>query len=123
MAVAISIQDVNESRRSRVRTCKLVFSGSYVTGGDTIDLTAATNPNNMPAAKFARNPVGFSILNDTPGYKFYLIPGANLTNWKIQVRQDAGTNNPFAEIAAAGYPGAITGDANIRIEFRAPKNL
>ena len=125
--VSLAVQDVDETRRNRVRVIKMTVTASpdtYKSGGLTLDLTAVTNPNNLPCASFGRNPTGFAVLEAFPGYSLHLIPGATLATWKVQIFEDSGANAAFAELADnSAIPAAISGSVNNRISFTAPKNL
>lgn len=117
MALATALQYIDPTRRRIRRVVKLTFSGSYTTGGETLDFTTQTNPNNWEMPKWARKPTGFDVENSTPGYKFEILPGTLLTNWKVKITD---LTNAGAELAQSAYPAAITGDTNIRFSFSGP---
>lgn len=108
---------------------QLTFSGSYSTGGDTLDLGQlfGTQLVGNSAA-----PPGFSLslvtntapslwvgeINSQPpasgssasGYLYYFKGGTNLNNCKVQILQSAAAGNPHTELSAGAYPAGITGD-------------
>jgi hypothetical protein len=108
MALASVVRFVDYSRRRKVITLGVTFSGSYTTGGDTLDLTATTNPKYFVAAKFGTIPVEFVVCNDAGGCGFEWVPGTTLANGKVKVFSAANT-----ELAAGAYNAALTGDTLI----------
>lgn len=87
-----------------------VPSGSYVSGGDTWDLTAMTLPAGWILPGFGV-PMYVWIWEQTAGgnsgYSYCWVPGNALNNQKVQVFQNAGAGNPASELSAAGYPAAV----------------
>lgn len=92
---------------------QLVFSGSYATGGDTLDFTnAGVNSAVPPGIDIGGKVVRVSIDSNggaasqggIGGY-FQFIPGTTLLNGKLKVFSAAGV-----ELAAGAYPAAVTGD-------------
>jgi hypothetical protein len=80
---------------------ELVFTGSYVTGGEVIT---------APAFKTLLKQIGdgkiyFVLFGGRLGYTFDYDYAAD----KVMVRQDAAAGAPSAELAAAGYPAGLTG--------------
>jgi len=122
-AATLSVTDVNESRRSRTRTVKVVLSaGDYVSGGITLDLTGVLNPNNLPAAKFGRNPVNAKVLGDYGSHQATVEAGTDLTNWKLHLWDVPSGTIGVEQTVAALAAGAVTPNF-IYIEFIGPKNL
>ena len=97
----------------------VALSGNYTTGGETINLTSILNPKFLLSANvgYPGNIVDYEVLNCPVGYEAVLIPGSNLTNWKLKFEYTgAGANAPFNELAAGAYPGALTtGPVTIRL--------
>lgn len=128
MTIAIALMTQDLTRRRILRIVKPTFSSNYATGGQVIDLTALTNGNNIPRAAFGKNPDIFAVLNMPPGYLAVLVPGTNLTNWKVKLYQQkdpanaGGADIAFTELAAAAYPAAITGATDIRFLFESVKS-
>lgn len=97
---------------------KVVASGNYTTGGDTLAFTSAIMPvgGSLPATLPPRfveiqsaNPAGDS------GYVYAYKPGTTPANGLMQVFQSAAATNPLAEIPGAptAYPAGVTGDVII----------
>lgn len=107
MALAGAVKDVDYSRRRRIVTVAVTFSVNYATGGDTLDLTAITNPAFKSNAKFGSVPPAEKVKfrNGAGGYDFEWVPGTTLANGKIKVFSSANT-----ELAAGAYNAALTGD-------------
>jgi hypothetical protein len=77
----------------------------YVTGGDTLDLTALKNPNSFPDPFLSRLPVSVGVMNEEMGgYYVGILPGATLSTYKIKFYQPGGS-----EVAAGNYPAAVSG--------------
>jgi hypothetical protein len=95
----------------------LVFSGSYTTGiggGDTIDWTNGGVNSAVPSAQSFQTigPIRTDVDDDGPstgvlaaGGGYIIIPGTNLTNWKIKIFATAGT-----ELGTGAYPSSVTSD-------------
>ena len=79
----------------------LAFSGSYTTGGDTLDFTQVADklPTTQVIQVFAESQ------NGNAGY-YVPIAGTALNNWKLKAFTGGGT-----EISAGAYPASITTDA------------
>ena len=119
MPIASSLVSMDPTRRFVRRTLNLVFSGAYPTGGDTLDLTATTNPNGLEGAKaFALNPTVYGVRNLPDGYTAEIIAGAALNSWKVKWYTASNT-----ELAAGVYPAGISGAADVQIEISARTNL
>lgn len=122
-AATLSVTDVNESRRSRTRTVKVVLSaGDYVSGGITLDLTGVLNPNNLPAAKFGRNPTSATVKGSYGSHQATVEAGTLLTNWKLHLWDVPSGTIGVEQTVAALAAGAVTPNY-ILIDFIAPKNL
>src|SRR5437764_12846699 len=77
----------------------------YVTGGDTLDLTALKNPSFLSEPFLSRLPISVGVMNEEMGGNFIgIIPGTALNNYKIKFYGPGGT-----ELAAGNYPAAVTG--------------
>ena len=79
----------------------LAFSGSYTTGGDTLDFTQVADklPTTQVIQVFAESQ------NGNAGY-YVPIAGTALNNWKLKAFTGGGT-----EISAGAYPASVTTDA------------
>lgn len=105
MALASVLKLIDFSRRRKRWRLAVTISGNYTTGGDTLDLTAVTNPSFIPAGAFAQVPDEFECQNPPGGYSCEVIVGTALNNSKVKFFSAPGT-----ELAAGAYPAAITGD-------------
>jgi len=78
----------------------LTFSGSYVSGGDTLDFTQVADklPSDTIVQVFAESQ------NGNNGY-YVPLQGTALNNWKLKAFVGGGT-----EIGAGAYPGTVTGE-------------
>jgi len=98
MPITLTVTGVNPvGNQLRVLT-NLVFTGSYPTGGDTIDLTTIIGQGHG---------IGIAVFNNLPlqadpsmgaGFGAEFIPGAALNNGKLKLFTTAGT-----ELAAGTY--------------------
>lgn len=89
-----------DSDQSYELVVELVLTGSYATGGEVV----------APTFKSLMKTIGggnviFVTFGNKLGYYFEY----DYVNDKVQVRQDAAAGAPSAELAAAAYPGALTG--------------
>ena len=117
MALALSAKPTRHGLRTKDRVVKVVASGNYVTGGDTVDLTNVSNPNFLSDQRFGQNSSinDYEVVQAPAGYTAELVPGATLATWKLMV-----FSAPNTQLAAAAYPAAITGDFFI-LRFTGPK--
>lgn len=104
MPLALTVQAVHHQLRTKQLYLIATPTGSYVTGGDTVNLQAIT-----PGKGQADATVGYpgtvsesEVASAPAGYTALLVPGTTLANWKLKVYSVAGT-----ELAAAAYPAAI----------------
>jgi hypothetical protein len=119
MPLALTVQAVQHTLRTKQLYLIATPSGSYVTGGDTVNLQAIT-----PGKGLADATVGYpGTINESEvasapgGYNALLVPGATLSTWKLKVYSVAGT-----ELTAAAYPAAVL--AGVFILFlEGPKGL
>ncbi len=87
---------------------QLTPSGNYVTGGDTFDLTAITDPGGVGLVGFNQPPICVHIIGQNAGgYRGEFVPGTNATNGKVKFYTPA--TGATDEVAAGAYPAAITG--------------
>ena len=90
----------------------LTFSGSYPTGGDTLDFT--TVADRLPSTQIIQ-----AFAEPQNGNSGYYIPvqGSALNNWKLKCFLGGGT-----EITAGAYPAGVTGDI-VQLSITARKLL
>jgi hypothetical protein len=126
MAIAGTVVDIDNSGKSLYLTLLLTFSGSYATGGDTLDLTSsgvgAIGKSALGRVFQAGKAPLYGYVAGSGGYSFGFIPGSgsppNLANGKVKISTTAAT-----ELAAGAYPAGITGDANIYATLAFDLNL
>lgn len=119
MAVALDIIAVDKGQKNFTKTATVTFSGNYVTGGATLDLTAVTSLARIEAAQFHRNPL-FARVNKgaIAGYVMEIIKGTLLTNWLIKIYESGADGGDLDEIAQAAYPAAIlAADVDLTLDF------
>lgn len=91
--------------------CQLILSGSYATGGDTLDFTNAGVNSAVPPAQSQNAPkvkiysIGPSGSIGANGGNFQFIPGTLITNGKLKIFATAGT-----EYSAGAYSTDATTD-------------
>jgi len=108
MAIALAVTDVDNSGKTVYLTCTLTFSGSYSTGGDTIDFTTVMGKGVLGKVFQAGKSPTYGYVSGSGGYSMGLIPGTTLANGKVKISTTAAT-----ELGAGAYPAGVTGDANI----------
>lgn len=111
MALATVIKAVDFTRRRKRRQLEITMSGNYAAGGDTLDLTKATNPSYLQGAGFSNVPVlsDVTVKNSPDGYTAEFVPGTTLANSKIKFMSTADT-----ELAAGAYPANL---AAVKLEL------
>ena len=78
----------------------LTFSGSYATGGDTLDFTTVASM--LPSSQVLQ--VSAESQNGNSDY-YVPVSGSALNTWKLKVFTGGGT-----ELSAGAYPAGVTGD-------------
>jgi len=108
MAIAIAVQTVDSSGDSTWVTGTLTFSGSYTTGGDTLDWTTANEQisatGQVLAVAAPPRQVTIDSQNGNAG-SYVPVQGSALNNWKVKCFVGSGT-----EVGAGAYPSSVTGD-------------
>src|ERR1700731_1212012 len=79
----------------------LTFSGTYPTGGDTLDFT--TVADKLPSTQIVQELA--ESQNGNIGY-YVAVAGTALNNWKMKAFNGGGT-----EISAGAYPASVTSAA------------
>ena len=104
MSIAISLapNNVDASASNFVYAiATLTFSGSYPSGGDTLDFTSIADKlasAQVPVQAFAESQ------NGNGGY-YVAVQGSALNNWKLKCFNAGGT-----ELTAGAYPASVTTD-------------
>jgi hypothetical protein len=107
MALAITITDVDAAADNIYVFGKITPSGSYSTGGDTLDFTTVANQIGASQA-----PVQAWIGGSTgDSYSFLLASTPTMANGLVKVNTASNT-----ELAAGSYPTRISGDTHIQFE-------
>jgi hypothetical protein len=107
MALAITITDVDAGGHNLCVFGTLAASGSYSTGGDTLDFTTVAAQLGASLA-----PVQVWVGGSSgDAYSFIRAASPTLANGKVKVNTASNT-----ELGAGAYPARITGDANIQFE-------
>jgi hypothetical protein len=106
MALIFALVDTwDDGKRIHV-TGTVTASGSYATGGDTLDLSQ------FPVIGSTQASIqGTAWLDGLAGYDYVFTPGAALSAGKVKIFQQGGGAGAFPEMASGAYPAAITGDA------------
>src|SRR5438445_3622581 len=73
---------------------KLTFSGSYVTGGDTLDLSGVASiipSGTLPLQVFIEGNGSAATAQSFIGGYYVAVTGSALNNWKVKIFAAAGT--------------------------------
>jgi hypothetical protein len=124
MSLALATMEVHRHLRTKELVIALTASGNYVAGGDTINFNNLTAPLGKSDAL-----IGFpGVISDARvvscpfGYKAELIPGTNLTNWKLKIEYTGtAVSSAFSELAAAAYPAGLLTPNVFVISITGPK--
>ena len=115
MPITISLTPLNvDSSASNFvyAIATLTFSGTYPTGGDTLDFTQVADklPSSQIVQAFAESQ------NGNGGY-YVPVQGSAMNNWKLKAIAAGGT-----EITAGAYPASVTTDI-VQLSITARKLL
>jgi hypothetical protein len=105
MALTFSLVDTwDDGKRIHV-TGTVAASGSYSTGGDTLDLSQ------FPLIAATQAPIqGTAWMDGLAGYGYVFHPGSAMNNGAVKIFQQGSSAGAFPELAAGAYPGAIAAD-------------
>lgn len=105
MPLAVSILNVDRSDKSFLVRGRIVPSGTYPTGGDTLDFSGI---GDLPVSQ----PPKMIFLSGQAGFVYSFVPGSTLANGKVKVFcNTAGASNaPLGEHTNATYAGGVSGD-------------
>lgn len=112
---------VRTYEREKLIRYSVALTGSYVVAvrgtntGEVIDLTKSpANANFSPMELWGyKGPVrGYVISPGFAGYAMSIVPGADALHWLLVI-----FSTLTAQLAAGAYPGALTADADIVLEF------
>jgi hypothetical protein len=105
MALTFTLIDTWDDGKRMHVTGTVAASGSYTSGGDTLDLSQ------FPIIDATQAPIqGTAWMDGLAGYDYVFTPGSALNNGKVKIFQNGSAAGAFPELAAGAYPGAITGD-------------
>jgi len=113
ITIALASTNVDSSASNFVyAVAALTFSGSYPTGGDTLDFTQVADK--LPSTQIVQ--VFAESQNGNSGY-YVPVQGTALNNWKLKGFVGGGT-----EITAGAYPASVTTDI-VQLSITARKLL
>lgn len=105
MAIAVTTLDSwHDSKRQHV-TGSLVFSGTYPTGGDTLNWQSVKGVlSSLPPSEV--------VCHGNSGHLYEFVFGTTIANGKVMVRIATTTsgNTGLAEHSNAAYDATVTGD-------------
>jgi hypothetical protein len=105
MALTFTLVDTWDDGKRIHLAGTVAASGSYTTGGDTIDLSQ------NPIVASSQPPIqGTAWMDGLSGYDYVFFPGTAMNNGIVKMFQQGSSAGAFPEIAAGAYPGPITSD-------------
>ena len=115
MAVTIAVTRIDMTQEAQIVEGLLTLSGSYVTGGDTVNFSTLANilsgAGPMGLVEFDEQPASGA----TPGgYMFYLIAGSTMANWLLFIVTAVG--QPPTQLGAGAYAAGLLATT---LQFRA----
>lgn len=105
MALTFSLVDTwDDGKRIHV-SGTVAASGSYSTGGDTLDLSQ------FPVIATTQAPVqGTARMDGLSGYDYVFSPGSAMNNGTVKIFQQGSSAGAFPELATGAYPSAMSSD-------------
>lgn len=127
MPQAFRITNVSEANQLVTLFGQLIFTGNYVTGGEspTFDFTTANTAsipvflNGQTGLHATRPPLKWNVQIES-GYVAVLVPSTGATNFKIKI-WDPGAAK--AEISAGAYPASMLTAVYNTLEIQYKKNV
>jgi hypothetical protein len=115
MAMAATVTAVTKLQNTFQIAGTIVPSGSYVAGGDTVNLLTATyGPGQTPpptqSVPLSFQAQSFKTAGATTVYSYSGVNGATIGALKLQVLVTGSGAAPSAELAAGAYPAGVSGD-------------
>lgn len=105
-------RSIAEAQRFLRTVYRLVFSGNYSTGGDTVDFTNGGVASAVPSAQSSNTPVAVRVISNGPllsvganGGNYDFIRGTTLANNLLIIYATAGT-----QYSAGAYGTDVTTD-------------
>lgn len=105
MAMTATLVDYADSNRRQTLSYTIAMTGSYTTGGDSVNLLTALNPNGIPKEGPITPPSVPPKMFDINASGFYAqlkTPNPAVPTYTIQWFNPAGT-----EVAAGAYPAGV----------------
>ena len=118
MAAALTVLDIDNSGKTVYLTVLVTLSGSYSTGGDTIDFTTVMGKGVLGRVFQAGKAPLYGWAAGSTGASMALLPGTTLANGKLKISTASNT-----ELGAGAYTAQFTGDANIYVTAAFDLNL
>lgn len=104
MAAAVNTPTTEAGEKLIQAIGTITMSGSYTTGGDTLDFVGKIHTGRAPE---------FVEIIGESGFLYRWVKGTTLANGKIKVMQgdnDNGSDGPAVEVASGALPAGVTGD-------------
>ncbi len=126
MSLAVAMQTSSQSGlpyfEASAKIIRIYFtitaSGSYSTGGDTLDLTQLFSSIPGLDIPVGAMPLKLEIMSahgtgtpQTAMFVYNFAPGSTLANGKMQVFTGAAAQAGLTELSAGAYPAGVTGDS------------
>jgi hypothetical protein len=114
MSVSASVTESPKTLTSFLIFLELLFTGNYVTGGDTLNLETIPQ-STAGCSNFIEPPATIEVIGQNlGGYTAAIVPSPNLTGYKVQIF------NGDTQLAAGAYPAAVlAGHATVLATRRA----
>ena len=108
MALSITINNLDQATDSFYVRGSLSASGSYTSGGDTLDFSGK---GDLPVSTPPRD----VFIHGTSGFVYEFVRGTSLANNKMILRGQQPTSATsgviaLSEMASGAYPSGVTGD-------------
>jgi len=116
MAIAITITGIEDGVDLQTIVGTLAFTGSYPTGGDTIDWTTVVGVQIGSRIFIGQALPTYGSVAGSTGDSYAPITGTLLNNGKVKINTTSNT-----ELSAGAYPARITGDTNIFFSYTFPR--
>ncbi len=105
MALTFNVVDTWDDGKRIHLAGTVLASGSYTTGGDTLDLSQ------NPIVASSQPPIqGTAWMDGLAGYDYVFYGGSAMNNGFVKIFQQGSGAGAFQELAAGSYPGAIASD-------------
>jgi hypothetical protein len=110
MSLALTTQAVHHRLRTKQLYIAAQASGSYIPGGDLLNLGAITQPINQADAAigYPGNITDYYVVSGPPGFSASLVKGSTLSTWGLQIFQNANEAPLGTPITLGTLSGAAT---------------